>query len=368
MSLLHQIALSCMSGVGPVLARSLVSYCGSAEEVFKARSEALSKIPGIRSKTLEHIRSYSGFERAEREVNFIEKYKIKPLFITDEHYPKRLRNCVDAPVLLYFKGNADLNAVKVVSVVGARNSTDYGKEICRTLLADLQKYDPLIVSGLAYGIDGSAHKEALKNGISTVGVMAHGLDRIYPAQHRSMAEKMISCGGLLTEFMSETIPDRENFPKRNRIIAGLADVTIVVEAGIKGGALITAELANSYNRDVFAYPGRISDEYSSGCNYLIKTNRANLISKVGDLEYILGWADTKSPLQKSQLSLLINLTEDEQVIADVLSSNGNLAVDDLAIFTGFPQSKLCVTILGMEMQGTLIALPGKVYKLSIMDS
>ena len=364
MSLLHQIALSSMSGVGPVLARTLISYCGSAEEVFKAKNKVLSHIPGIGPKTLAFLHNHSAFERAERELNFIDKYKIRPLFLSDEDYPKRLRNCFDAPILLYFKGNADLNAGKVISIVGSRNSTDYGKEICRTLIADLQIHNPLIISGLAYGIDAAAHKEALKNTIPTVGIMAHGLDRIYPAQHRTMAEKMLSCGGLLTEFMSETIPDRENFPKRNRIIAGLADVTIVVEAGIKGGALITAELANSYNRDVFAYPGRITDEYSLGCNYLIKTNRANLISRVADLEYILGWTEKKKTAAKPQLSLLINLSEDEQLIVQVLRSRGSVAIDDLAMLTDFQQSKLAVILLGMEMQGTLIALPGKVYKLA----
>lgn len=363
MSLLHQVALSGIPGVGPVLSRSLVSFCGSAEEVFKAKEKHLSKIPGIGFKVLESIINHSAFERAEKELLFIEKNKIKPLFITDEDYPKRLRNCYDAPVMLYYKGTADLNVQKVISVVGTRNSTDYGKDICRTLMADLKQHNPLVISGLAYGIDGAAHKEALKNEIPTVGVMAHGMDRIYPALHKVMSEKMLDCGGLITEYMSETIPDRENFPKRNRIIAGLADVTIVVEASIKGGALITAELANSYNRDVFAYPGRIHDEFSSGCNYLIKTNRASLITKVADLEYLLGWAD--KPVQvKNQLSLLLHLSDDEQIIADILTGKGSMAIDELAILTGFQQSKLAITILGMEMQGMVIALPGKVYKLA----
>ena len=364
MSILHQIALSCIPGVGHVIARNLLSYCGSAEEVFEASGKQLNLIPGIGTKTVELILKHSAFNRAEQELSFIEKYKIRPLFLTDADYPKRLRNCFDAPLLLYFKGDADLNARKVVSIVGTRNSTDYGKEICRQLVADLEVHKPLIVSGLAYGIDSAAHKESLKNNIPTVGILAHGLDRIYPAQHRNLAEKMLSCGGLLTEFMSETIPDRENFPKRNRIIAGIADVTIVVEASIKGGALITAELANSYNRDVFAYPGRIDDEFSSGCNFLIKTNRANLISKVADLEYILGWNEIQPLKIKPQLSLLINLSEDEQVVADVLTSKGSISVDELAILTGFQQSKLAVTILSMEMQGMVITLPGKIYKLA----
>ncbi len=364
MSLKHQIALTCIPGVGHITARNLLSYCGSAEEVFEAKGKQLKTIPGIGSKTVENILNHSAFKRAEQELNFIEKYKIKPLFFTDADYPKRLRNCFDAPVMLYFKGDAELNPGKVISVVGTRNATGYGKEICKQLIAGLQVHNPLVVSGLAYGIDSLAHKECVKNNMPTVGVLAHGLDRIYPAQHRNLAEKMLSCGGLLTEFLSETIPDRENFPKRNRIIAGMADVTIVVEASIKGGALITAEIANSYNRDVFAYPGRITDEFSSGCNYLIKTNRANLISKVADLEYILGWTELQAKKNKPQLSLPLNLSADEQVIADVLLSKGVLPVDELAILTNFQQSKLAVTILSMEMQGIVVSLPGKTYKLA----
>jgi len=363
MSLLHQIALSCITGVGSILARNLISYCGSPEDIFLAKEKHLSKIPGIGPKTVELIRNHTAFERAEKEMIFIEKYKIQPLFLTDSAYPKRLKNCADAPVMLYFKGEADLNAGKVISIVGTRNSTEYGKDICRTLLSGLKVHNPLIVSGLAYGIDFLAHKEALRNSMSTVGIMAHGLDRIYPSQHRALAEKMVANGGLLTEFLSGTVPDRENFPKRNRIIAGLADVTIVVEANIKGGALITAELANCYNRDVFAYPGRTTDEYSSGCNYLIKTNRANLITKVADLEYILGWTESPLSTTGSQLSLAIDLSDSETVIANVLSVHGSLIVDDLAILTGFPQSKLAAHVLGMEMKGLVVSLPGKVYKL-----
>lgn len=364
MSLFHQIALSCLPGIGSVLARSLLSYCGSAEEVFKSKSKLLAKIPGIGPKTLDQILNHSVFSLAENELKFIEKFKISPLFISSEQYPRRLRNCPDAPVMLYFKGKADLNDSKLISIVGTRNASDYGREICRNLIADLKEYNPLIVSGLAYGIDSAAHREALKNTIPTVGVLAHGLDRIYPAQHRNMAEKMLECGGLITEFMSGTIPDRENFPKRNRIIAGLSDLTIVVEANIKGGALITAELANTYNRDVFAFPGRINDESSRGCNHLIKTNRANLITGMADLEYIMGWSrEAARPLQQ-QLSLPVNLNEEERKIADIIQAHGEIAVDELAILSSLQQSRLAVNILGMEMKGIVISLPGKVYKLA----
>ena len=364
MSKLHEIALTCIPGVGHVTARNLLSHCGSAEEVFSAKKNNLNSIPGIGSKTIDSILNHSAFKRAEQELTFIEKFKIKALFFTDEHYPKRLRNCFDAPIMLYFKGDTNFNASKVISVVGTRNATDYGKELCKNLLAALKIHNPLVISGLAHGIDSMAHKECVKNNIQTIGVLGHGLDRIYPAINRNLAEKMLGCGGLLTEFPSGTNPDRENFPKRNRIIAGLSDATIVVEANIKGGALITAEIANSYNRDVFAYPGRIDDEFSSGCNYLIKTNRANLISKVADLEYLLGWGAVNAQKNKPQLSLTLNLSANEQKIVDILQAKGTIAVDDLAIQCNIPQSKFAITILGMEMQGIVIVLPGKMYKLA----
>lgn len=364
MSLLHQIALTLIPGVGDITARNLLSYCGSAEQVFNNHLNALIKIPGVGKITAEAIVHHKTFARAEEEIEFIKKYKIQSLFITDPLYPARLRNCEDAPLMVYFKGNAELNSKKVISVVGTRNATDYGREICNQLISDLKKHNVLVISGLAYGIDSMAHKSCVKNGINTVGVLGHGLDRLYPAAHRSLAESMLLQGGILTEFRSGTNPDRENFPKRNRIIAGISDATIVVEANIKGGALITAELANSYNRDVFAYPGRIKDEFSSGCNLLIKTNRANLITGVHDLEYLLGWTEVTSKPVKPQLSLMLNLNEDEQRIADILNEKGSLAVDELTIQSKMVQSKLAVTILGMEMQGIVISLPGKVYKLA----
>ena len=365
MALLHQIALSCLPGIGSVLARNLISFCGDAEAIFQLKSKQLAQISGIGPKTIPLIKDYSGaLRRAEKELNFIDKYKIKTLFLTDSDYPKRLRSCADAPIILYFKGNADLNTHHVLSIVGTRNATDYGKEICKTLIEDIKVHSPLIISGLAYGIDSLAHKESLKCELATVGVLAHGLDRIYPAQHRNMAEKMLERGGLITEFMSGTNPDRENFPKRNRIIAGLSDLTIVVEANIKGGALITAELANSYNRDVFAYPGRVNDEFSQGCNFLIKTNRANLMTKVSDLEYLMGWTRNTELVQQTQLSLPIDLSVEERTIVDVLVARGSLGIDELAISTGFQQSKLVTMVLRMEMQGTIISLPGKVYKMA----
>lgn len=360
---LYSVALSFVPGIGDITARNLLTHFENAEAIFSASKKELLTVNGIRKKTIDAILEKQGFERAEKELQFIEKYKIQTLNYSDDSYPKRLKNCYDAPSILFYKGNADLNSKRIISIVGTRNATAYGKELTQQLVEDLKPYNVLIISGLAHGIDGIAHKACLKNEIETVGVLGHGLDRIYPALHRPLAEKMISSGGLLTEFPSQTRPDRENFPRRNRIVAGLADATIIVEASLKGGALITAELANSYNRDVFAFPGQIKDEFSAGCNYLIKTNRANLISGVKDLEYLLGWAEAPSPQKEKQLSLNLNLLKEEKDIVEILFKQGSTSIDDLSILTQLPLSKLAITILGLEMQGIIAALPGKTYKL-----
>lgn len=362
--MLHEIALTMIKGIGDITIKSLISYCGSAEQVFKAKKSQLEKIPGIGSVTASSIIHHSSFERAEKELLFIDKYKIEPLFYTDKSYPKRLRNCFDAPTLLYYKGKADLNNQKVVAIVGTRNATSNGKAFCDKLMEGLQQHGLLVASGLAYGIDVAAHKAALNQKMATVGVLGHGLDRIYPALHRSIAEKMLAEGGLLTEFPSETNPDRSNFPKRNRIIAGMADVVIVVEAARKGGALITAEIANSYNRDVFAVPGRIDDEFSDGCNFLIKTNRAQLLTRIEDIEYIMGWMDDKLGQPKSTPQLLLDLSPEDQKIVDLIKEFGSIAIDDLQVKLNMPQSKLAMLLLNLEMQSVLVALPGKVYRLN----
>ena len=364
MSLLHEIALTQTPGIGAVTARALLSHFGnSAEAIFSAKKSQLTAIQGIGPKTADSILKQEGFKRAEKEMAFIERYKIQALSYSSAEYPARLRNCYDAPLLLYFKGNSELNAKRIISVVGTRNATQYGKELTQQLIADLKKNDVLVVSGLAHGIDGIAHKACLKNDVPTIGVVGHGLDRIYPAQHRAIAEKMISNGGILTEFISETNPDRENFPKRNRIVAGMADATVIVEASVTGGALITAELANSYNRDVFAFPGNVNHEFSAGCNYLIKTNRAHLIANAKDLEYFLGWTVDKPKESIRQISLNLNLTPDEKKVIDILNAKGTISYDELALAINMQQSKLAVTILGLEMQGVIVALPGKSYKL-----
>ena len=292
MSLHHKIALTFIKNIGPTLAKSLLAYFGSAEDIFKASSAKLIKVPGIGEKTINQLDFDEALKKAEKELIYVEKQGIEVIFYTDSKYPKRLKNCGDSPILLYAKGTMDLNPPHIISIVGTRNATDYGRQLCKQLIEELQQYNVLIVSGLALGIDVAAHKECVRLGMPTVGVLGHGLDRLYPSQNRVTADRMLENGGLLSEYPSGTIPDRENFPQRNRIVAGIADATVVVEAGIKGGALITAEIANSYNRDVFAFPGRLGDDFSEGCNFLIRNHKAGLLTCVADLAFSLGWEKT----------------------------------------------------------------------------
>jgi len=364
MSTLHKIALTFIKSIGPVTAKNLLAYCGSAENIFSANKKQLLQIPGVGEKTIEAIRGTDALARARQELDFIEKHGIEVLFFSDETYPKRLKNCIDSPILLYSKGTVDFNQQRIISVVGTRNATSYGKNLCKELCEVLAPYNVLIVSGLAYGIDVTTHKECLANQIPTVGVLGHGLDRMYPKIHKTVAQKMVLNGGLLTEFPILTNPDRPNFPQRNRIIAGVADATVVVEASIKGGALITAEIANSYNKDVYAFPGRTNDVFSEGCNFLIKTNRAGLINNANDLIYYLGWdAEIKVKQNMPQTTLQLSLTPNEQRVIDALK-NGQLSIDELSLQLNIQQSKLAIVILTLEMQGIIVSLPGKIYKLA----
>ncbi|RFZ85544.1 DNA-protecting protein DprA [Mucilaginibacter terrenus] len=363
MSLHHQIALTFLDNIGPVLARSMVRQFGSAEQVFRLSKNALTKTPGVGQKRLEQTDFDQALRRAEQEMYFIEKNNIDVLFFNDVRYPKRLKNCNDAPLLLYSKGNANFNMQRVVSIVGTRNATDYGRSLCRQLVEELKEYNVLVVSGLAHGIDVAAHKECVKMNVPTVGVFAHGLDRLYPSQNRPTAEKMLENGGLLTEYPSGTRPDREKFPARNRVVAGMADATIVVEAGLKGGALITAEIANSYDRDVFAFPGRLGDEYSEGCNFLIRHNKASLLTCMADLAYSMGWEkNSDAKPSTDQLILPIDLSADEFAVYTIIREHkAPLAIDDLSIKTNMPTSQLAMTLLDMELQGFIRSLPGKTY-------
>jgi DNA processing protein len=360
------MALTLLPGVGSILAKNLVSYCGSVEDIFKKNKTQLEKIPGIGPERANLITNDSKeiFERVEEEVKFIRKHNIQPLFFTDGDYPARLKNCDDSPPLLYFKGECNLNSSRMIAIVGTRNASDYGKSIVESLVNDLVKYKATIISGLAYGIDIHAHKASLKNNLATIGVLAHGLDRLYPSIHSSVAEKMLQHGGLLTEFMSETNPDKENFPSRNRIVAGISDAVIVVESARKGGALITAEIANSYNRDVFAIPGNIGQPYSEGCNDLIRQNKACLIESADQLAELMLWDlnEEKQPSSK-QLKMFHELKEDEKILVNVLQEKGKLDIDSLTLHAKMPMSKVSSTLLNLEFAGVLKSLPGKMFEL-----
>ena len=360
--LLYQIALTLVPNIGNVHAKSLVNVYGDAHSVFKAKKKDLENIEGIGTIRANSIKAFTDFTSSEEEIAFIEKYKITPLFITDKNYPQRLLNCYDSPVLLFYRGNADLNTSKIISIVGTRSNSDYGKTVCEKLIEDLSGENILVVSGLAFGIDTIAHKAALKNNLQTVGVLAHGLDRIYPAQNKSLAKQMVEHGGLLTEFLSHSNPDKQNFPKRNRIVAGMSDAVIVIETGKKGGSLITAELGNNYNKDVFAIPGRIGDTKSEGCNYLIKNNKAALINGADDLLEMMNWTDAK-PKVKKQRELFIELTPDEKIVVDILNQQESIHIDELYFKSGLSSSATAAALLMLEMHGVVASLPGKIYKI-----
>ena len=263
-------------------------------------------------------------------------------------------------MMLYYKGSADVNYKRTISIVGTRRATNYGKARCEEIIEELKSREVLVVSGLAYGIDSCAHRRSLELGIDTIGVLGHGLDRIYPAQNRKLAEKMVEQGGLLTEFISKTNPDRENFPKRNRIVAGMVDAVLVIESDRKGGALITAEIANSYNRDVFAVPGRIGDDYSRGCHFLVKTNRAALVENGHDIAFLMGWDEQKVD-KKIQTELFVNLTDEQKRILKTIQEHKEITIDQLTIKTKLSTSKVAASLLTLEFEGFVKSLPGKLY-------
>ncbi len=362
----YQIGLTLIEGIGDVNAKSLLAYCGSAQEIFKQKKAHLLKIPGIGEFLARSVvKSKDVLNRTEDEIKFIQKYNITPLFFTNENYPARLKYCSDSPILLYYKGNADLNKEKIVGVVGSRKPSDYGKEKTQELIADLKSTNAIIVSGLAYGIDVLAHKTALEEGLETVGVLAHGLDRIYPQIHDKVAKRMLMQGGLLTDFMSGTNPDAVNFPKRNRIVAGLCDALIVVESKRQGGSLITATIANSYNKDVFAFPGRAGDPLAEGCNGLIKQNRATLIENAADLVYAMQWEEeAKKGKKNKQIPLLINLNDDEKAIVNAFSNKEEIHIDELCYATQMPVSKVAAVLLQMEFSNLIRCKPGKMYAMA----
>ncbi len=357
----YQLALSQVEKIGLMSAKKLVKHFGSARKVFEKSLRDLLQVPGMRDGQAGMIKSFKGFDAVEKEIAFAEKHGIQVLSFQDEVYPKRLKHCVDAPIVLFFKGDADLSPNHIISIVGTRRVTDYGKKVCRELVESLIPHNVTVVSGLAYGIDIEAHKTCIDVGLPTIGVMAHGHDRIYPNSHSRHATAMLKNGGLLTEFCTGTVPDRENFPKRNRIVAGMTDATIVIESGARGGSIITANLANGYNRDVFAIPGRVGDSQSEGCNLLIKSHRAALLESVKDLEYIMGWqkAENARAIQKK---IFMDLSPEEDQIISFLNKNGKTQIDELCLTIEMPMSAAMVQLLNLELNGMVRALPGKVYE------
>lgn len=362
--LLFQLALTQVPNIGCVHAKILTEHFGTAEKIFNAKKSTLEKIEGIGEVRANSIKQFSAFKEQEDEIDFIEKYKIKPLFLADKEYPQRLLNCYDPPTLLFYRGTANLNTSKIISVIGTRSNSDYGKMITEKIMEDIAPLEPLIVSGLAYGIDAIAHKYAVKHQLPTVAVLAHGLDTIYPSQHKSLAKDMIAGnGGLLTEFRKETKPDKHNFPTRNRIVAGMCDATIVIETGKKGGSMITANLANSYNRDVFAVPGKTTDAKSEGCNYLIQNNKAVLITSGTDVIEQMGWQSKQKNTKARQKELFIELSEDEKLVYQLLLKKENMHIDEINLHCSVSSSAIAAALLSLELQGIVQSLPGKLYAL-----
>lgn len=362
------LALTRIPGLGATGAYHLIKSMGSAAAVFKHRKELKQLVPGISDKLPASLNCPEAFKRAEEEILFCEKNHIRCLTLQDKDYPARMRECDDAPLVLFYRGNADLNARYVINMVGTRRATPYGEDICTRFLSDLSCLcpDALVVSGLAYGIDIHAHRAALQHQFKTIGVLAHGLDRIYPAVHRKTAVAMLEQGGLLTEFMSGSHPERHNFIKRNRIVAGMSDATIVIESAEKGGALITAELAGSYHRDCFAFPGRYNDACSIGCNQLIKTNQAMLITSAEELVKAMNWQSTltETPGREIQRELFPELGKEEAQIVDRLRKTPDgLQINTLVVETNIPVHTMSALLFELELKGVVRALAGGVYRL-----
>ncbi len=366
METLYKIAFSFLSGLGSINARKVIAYSGGVEAFFKEKKQNLLKVPGIGQHSIQKLDRDSALRDAELELKFLDERDIKLTFYLDEDFPQRLLNCPDSPITLYYKGVIDFNAPRILSVVGTRKATDYGKQNCDKIIKALASHSDktCIVSGLAYGIDICAHKAAMKFNLPTLAVIGHGFHAMYPAQHRRYAEAILhSGGGIITEFTSKNIIDPRHFVRRNRIIAGMADATLVVESARKGGSLTTAEIANSYNRDVFAFPGRVGDVYSQGCNHLIKTNQAHLIESIADLEYILGWENQESKKDAIQSKMFVDLSDDEELLIALLKDEGNLGIDLLAVKSNLPMSRVSSLLLKMEFEGLIRAHPGKIYSL-----
>ncbi|UAM98241.1 DNA-processing protein DprA [Polaribacter litorisediminis] len=362
--LLAILRLQKSKAIGDVLAKKLIVHIGDVEQIFKEKTATLQKINGIGNHVLKHLFDENNAKLAEQELRYIQKNKIEFSYFLDDDYPVNLQNCIDSPILFFKDGTINLDNPKIISVVGTRNMSSYGRDFCSKIIADLALYNPIIVSGFAYGVDICAHKAAIKNKLQTIAVLAHGFEQIYPKVHKKYINQVNENGGFITEFWSEDQPLRENFLKRNRIVAGISKATIIIESAEKGGSLVTADIANSYNRDVFALPGRTTDIYSKGCNNLIKNNRATLLTSANDVIKMLNWDITEKPKQIIQKQLFIELNDTEQKIYDLLSEKGAQLLDIISLECNIPIYQLSSILLQMELKGVTKPLPGKMFELA----
>jgi len=356
------LRLQNVPNIGDITAKKLISSCGSPLAIFEEKNFQLLKIDGIGTGVLKGLKDMEHMEAAEAEFEFLGKEGVDFHYFMDDSYPYYLKHCIDSPILLFSQGKIELNRQKIISVVGTRNITSYGTAFCEQLIEELAPLDPIIVSGFAYGVDICVQRAAVRHGLQTIGCLAHGLNQIYPKIHEKYVPEVNKNGGFFTEFWSTSQPDRENFLKRNRIIAGMAEATIVVESAEKGGSLVTADIANSYNRDVFAVPGRTQDKYSLGCNNLIKQQKAHMLTSAADLIYMLGWQLEDKEPKTIQKQLFVDLDATEKEIYDYLQQGGKQMLDSIALDCNLPIFKVSSTLLNMEMKGVVRPLPGKLFE------
>ena len=362
--LLAVLRLQKSKAIGDILAKKLIVNVGDVAQIFKEKSTTLQRINGIGSHVIKHLLDSKNILEAEQELAYIKKNNIEYTYFLEDDYPKNLHNCIDSPILFFKDGNINFNNDKIISIVGTRNMSSYGRDFCTKLVEGIAEFNPIIVSGFAYGVDICAHKAAIKNNLQTIAVLAHGFEQIYPKVHKKYINQVNENGGFLTEFWSEEQPLRENFLKRNRIVAGISKATIIIESASKGGSLVTADIANSYDRDVFALPGRVTDVYSKGCNGLIKNNQAHVLTSANDIIKMLNWdlsEQVKKPIQKQ---LFVELNFEEQILYDYLLKNGKQLLDIIALECNIPLFQLSAILLKMELKGITKPLPGKMFELA----
>ncbi len=360
--LLYHIALTKIPQIGDIHIGILLKQFNTAEEIFKASKRELEHLPGFGAIRASQIKQFRDFDQVKKEIEFVHKNHIQVLVKGFVSYPHRLEHCIDSPHVLYYKGNANLNEDKIISIVGTRTPTEYGRERVSELISTLASHKVLVISGLAYGIDTMVHKESVKNKIPTIAVLGHGFDYLYPFANKELAKSMISNGGLLTEFFHATKPDKQNFPRRNRVVAGMSDAIIVVESSEKGGSLITADIGNSYNKDVLAFPGRALDEHSSGCNQLIRQHKANLITCGKDLVEFMNWAPINHQKKIIQQELFLVLEVNEKIIYEIIREKQPISIDEISYASSMKPSAIAAIILSLEMKSLVVSFPGKLFK------